>query len=284
MSNQIQTVKFYDDTLITLEKDGEQYVAVRPIVENMGLEWSGQQKKLVSTPKFSCVDIYTTGKDGKNYKMLCIPVRKLNGWLFSINPEKVRPEIRHIVEQYQEECFTVLHDYWHKGVAVNERAMPTTHRLSTIKERNGLVKSCEWFVRVVSYLDYSEVYDLIYHRFNVNNLSELTTEQVGQATEYIQELLLKIIARQRGFDQKPAPVPVINYDVGRFDDDGHLWTRPLEPDEYIVTINEIPKLLMDEPYISTETLTAINYASSARLASGLKNPPFLALANTAKEV
>ena len=38
MSNEIQTVKFYDDTLITLEKDGEHYVAVRPIVENMGLD------------------------------------------------------------------------------------------------------------------------------------------------------------------------------------------------------------------------------------------------------
>lgn len=123
VSQNVATVNFKGDTLITLEKDGEHYVAVRPIVENMGLEWSGQQKKLISTPKFSCVDIYTTGKDGKNYKMLCVPVRKLNGWLFSINPEKVRADIRHIVEQYQEECFTVLHDYWHKGVAVNERAM-----------------------------------------------------------------------------------------------------------------------------------------------------------------
>lgn len=120
MSNQIQTVKFYDDTLITLEKDGEQYVAVRPIVENMGLDWGNQSVKL-KNPKFGCCDIATPTKGGTQ-KMLCIPVRKLNGWLFSINPEKVRPEIRHIVEQYQEECFTVLHDYWHKGVAVNERA------------------------------------------------------------------------------------------------------------------------------------------------------------------
>lgn len=122
VSQNVATVKFYDDTLITLEKDGEHYVAVRPIVENMGLDWKSQSEKLNRNPKFGCVHM-NTPTNGGTQKMLCIPVRKLNGWLFSINPEKVRADIRHIVEQYQEECFTVLHDYWHKGVAVNERAM-----------------------------------------------------------------------------------------------------------------------------------------------------------------
>lgn len=128
MSQKLATVKFYDDVLITIEQDNIQYVAVRPIVENMGLEWSTQKQKLDRNPKFGCVHM-NTPTSGGTQKMLCIPVRKLNGWLFSINPEKVRADIRHIVEQYQEECFAVLHDYWHKGVAVNERAdvavMPT---------------------------------------------------------------------------------------------------------------------------------------------------------------
>lgn len=286
MSNQVQAVKFYDDTLITLEKDGEHYVAVRPIVENMGLDWGNQSVKL-KNPKFGCCDIATPTKGGTQ-KMLCIPVRKLNGWLFSINPEKVRSDIRHIVEQYQEECFTVLHDYWHKGVAVNERMVVSTPTLSTVKDRNGLVEACRWFKRTASYLDYSEVYNLIHHRFNVDKLSELTTEQVGQATEYLQGLLLQTLARQRGFGgQSESYIPITVYsrgEVGKFDNDGHLWTRLLEPDEYIVKIKDIPQLLIDEHYISTETLTAINYASSARLASTLKNPPFLTTLDNTKEV
>lgn len=53
--------------------------------------------------------------------MLCIPLKKLNGWLFSINPEKVRADIRDKLIKYQEECFTVLHDYWTKGQVVNPR-------------------------------------------------------------------------------------------------------------------------------------------------------------------
>jgi hypothetical protein len=284
ISNEVVAVKFYDDTLITLEKEGEHYVAVRPIVENMGLDWTTQAQKLKS-PKFSCGHIPTTGKDGKTYNMLCIPVKKLNGWLFSINPEKVRADIRPIVEQYQEECFTVLHDYWHKGVAVNERAA-TTPTLSTVKDRNGLVKTCEWFVRVASYLGYDEVWNLVHHRFNINRACELTTEQVGQATEYLQGLLLQVIAQRRGFNpQTPLPLPLMHRaDVGKYDNDGVLWTRVLEPDEQIVRTKDIPQLIINEPYIDNETLTAINYASSVRLASMLKNPPFLTTLDNAKEV
>ena len=61
-------------------------------------------------------------------------------------------------------------------------SLPTPQTLSTVKDRNGLVKTCEWFVRVASYLGYDEVWNLVHHRFNINRACELTTEQVGQAT------------------------------------------------------------------------------------------------------
>lgn len=50
VSQKVATVNFKGDTLITLEKDGEHYVAVRPIVENMGLDWKRQSEKLNRTP------------------------------------------------------------------------------------------------------------------------------------------------------------------------------------------------------------------------------------------
>ena len=46
-----------------------------------------------------------------------MPLKKLNGWLFSINPEKVRADLREKVIQYQEECFEALYNYWHFGKA-----------------------------------------------------------------------------------------------------------------------------------------------------------------------
>ena len=108
MSNQLstQTISFYGSELITLKLDDVIYTAVKPIVEALGLSWGTQKRKLIEQQeKFSWVHMNSTGSDGKTYEMLCMPLKKLNGWLFSINPEKVRPDLKEKVIRYQEECF-----------------------------------------------------------------------------------------------------------------------------------------------------------------------------------
>lgn len=118
-----KTVTFYGNELITIKVNEVVYTAVRPIVEALGLNWASQSVKLnKNKEKFSCCDIATTGKDGKTYQMLCMPIRKLNGWLFSINPEKVRADLKVKVIQYQEECFEVLYNYWY-GEPVTQKPL-----------------------------------------------------------------------------------------------------------------------------------------------------------------
>ena len=115
-------VMFKGDTLTTIENGGIQYVAMRPVVEAIGMDWKSQHRKLVEhREKFNYGDMTTVAADGKLREMGCIPLRKLNGWLFSINPNKVKPTIRDKLISYQEECFAVLHDYWTKGLAINPR-------------------------------------------------------------------------------------------------------------------------------------------------------------------
>lgn len=125
-------VPFNGQQILTAMAAGVAYVAMRPIVENLGMSWSTQVRKLsAAVDKFNCVHMNMVGNAGCVHmntpfkggiqKMLCIPLKKLNGWLFSINPEKVRADIRDKLIQYQEECFTVLHDYWNKGEATNPR-------------------------------------------------------------------------------------------------------------------------------------------------------------------
>ncbi|MEB7891025.1 phage antirepressor N-terminal domain-containing protein [Hafnia alvei] len=105
----------FNNQIVSTVQDGENiYIAMKPIVKNLGLDWSRQSKKLeASAEKFSCGLMPITGNDGKKYNMLCIPLQKLNGWLFSINPNKVRVEIRERLIAYQEECFLVLHNYFY---------------------------------------------------------------------------------------------------------------------------------------------------------------------------
>lgn len=109
---------FLGQEITLVDHNGVAYVAMREVVMGIGLDWKVQHRKLTSQfDKFSCGHMTTTGKDGKKYEMLCIPIKKLNGWLFSLNPNKVRADLKQRLEEYQEECFLALWDYWTEGVA-----------------------------------------------------------------------------------------------------------------------------------------------------------------------
>ena len=184
MTNQIstQTISFHGSELITLKVDDVIYTAVRPIVEALGLSWGSQQRKPEnSKEKFSCTHMKTTGNDGKTYEMLCMPLKKLNGWLFSINPEKVRADLREKVIQYQEECFEALYNYWHFGKA---------ERKTTVDQRTGLRNAVNMLVGKKA-LMYNEAYNLVHQRFNVGSIEDLTEEQLPQAVEYLHKIYLE---------------------------------------------------------------------------------------------
>ncbi|MGV0998262.1 MAG: phage antirepressor N-terminal domain-containing protein [Fluviibacter sp.] len=137
--NQIIPVSFHGDSLAIVDNDGQPFVPMRPIVKNMGLDWRGQHEKL--TAKFGSVVgiIPTTGEDGKQYQMICLPLRKIYAWLYSINPNKVNPEIRDKVIQYQEECDDVLWQYWTTGHVENP-AIAKHSDAKWIAANNGLPK------------------------------------------------------------------------------------------------------------------------------------------------
>ena len=112
------TAEFLGKEITLVDNNGVAYVAMREIVEGIGLDWKGQHKKLMEqSEKFNCGHITTVAKDGKNCEMLCIPIKKLNGWLFGLNPNKVRADLKERLENYQEECFLALWDYWTEGIA-----------------------------------------------------------------------------------------------------------------------------------------------------------------------
>lgn len=113
---------FHGDQILTFKVDGEPYVAMRRIVENLGLGWGSQTQKLKDAAfKFSCSDIVTTGADGKSYQMLSMPVQKLPLWLASINPARIKDAAKRAkIELYQERSAQALHDYWTRGVAIRD--------------------------------------------------------------------------------------------------------------------------------------------------------------------
>jgi hypothetical protein len=110
MDPKFSTVKFRHHQLLCLEQDDQIWVAMRPVVEGMGLAWQVQQRKLnASTDRF-CVTIMVTQVPGddQSREHLFIPLERLFGWLMTIHPNKVAPEIRAEVIAYQKECDRVL--------------------------------------------------------------------------------------------------------------------------------------------------------------------------------
>lgn len=140
MNTQLMPVAFHGDTVVLVGKDGQPYVAMKPVVGNMGLDWKSQHAKLGE--KFGSVmaEITTTGVDGKQYGMTCLPLRKLAAWLYSISPNKVAPELRDKIVQYQEECDEVLWNYWIKGAAARPGAITISQQISMSKHRLSLLK------------------------------------------------------------------------------------------------------------------------------------------------
>lgn len=178
-------VPFNGQQIITAMAAGVAYVAMKPIVENLGMSWSTQQTKLMKQiSKFNCVHMNMVAADGKLRKLLCLPLKKLNGWLFSINPEKVRADIRDKLIQYQEECFTVLHDYWTKGKAEN------ACKKTSVDDRTPLRDAVNMLVSK-KHLMYPEAYAMIHQRFNVESIEELDASQIPQAVEYIHRVVLE---------------------------------------------------------------------------------------------
>lgn len=122
MTAQLITVPFHGRNLYVIPHDDEPYTPMRPIVDGMGLDWKSQHVKLVSSERFCVVEITTQiPGDDQGRAVICMPVRKLPGWLMTIHPRKVKPELRATILAYQNECDDVLWRYWkaaHASVAM----------------------------------------------------------------------------------------------------------------------------------------------------------------------
>ena len=185
MSNQIstQTVSFNNQSLITIEQNGVHYVAMKPICENIGIQWESQYNRIRRDDVLNSVIFIMnmTGSDNKNYQMICLPIEYLNGWLFGIDINRCKPEIRDTLIKYKKECYQALHDYWFNGKA---------ERKTTVDDRTGLRNAVNMLVSKKG-LIYSEAYHLVHQRFNVESIEDLTLEQLPQAVEYVHKIILE---------------------------------------------------------------------------------------------
>src|SRR5699024_9391743 len=134
--SKLQNISFQNHTLITALYDDKPYVAMRPICEAIGLAWNGQYERIKRDEVLSSSVrvIRTVAEDGRKREMSFLPIEYLNGWLFGIDANRVKPEIKEKLIQYKRECYQALNDYWNKGAAINPRKTLTPEMQRHIQE------------------------------------------------------------------------------------------------------------------------------------------------------
>jgi hypothetical protein len=180
------SVDFHGTTIPTFNVGGIIRVAMKPICDGIGLQWEAQHKRIKRHPvlaaTMSMMDM--VARDGKRRQLLTLPLNKLNGWLFGIDTNRVKPEIRERLVEYQAECFDVLSDYWQKGEAVNPRA-------TTIDERRPLNRAVRTLANLRSArgeaADYASVWKLVNGYLGVKHIEQATQPQIDRAMAFVQD-------------------------------------------------------------------------------------------------
>jgi len=117
------TVPFHGASLLLIENEGQPYTPMKPMVSGIGLNWSGQFEKVKENETRWGIRNIQIPSTGGMQGAICLPLRKLPGWLATLEPKKIkRADVAARVIQYQNECDNVLWKYWNEGAAFNPRA------------------------------------------------------------------------------------------------------------------------------------------------------------------
>lgn len=107
------------------QEDGLFFVPVKPLCEALGISHQAQQDVLKKHPIWGPVVTLrvTTGGDGKQYEMLCIPLKYAFGWLMGIDARSVKPDAYESVVRYQEAAYDALYDRFFLEPAMQKRKL-----------------------------------------------------------------------------------------------------------------------------------------------------------------
>lgn len=208
-----RTVAFYDDELVAVLADnGQVYVPLRPISDYLGLSWSGQYERINRDPVLSdeVRSVRVTRTQDQPRDMTCLPLDYLNGWLFGINANRVRKEIKDRLIRYQRECYRILASAFRPlpsesaGLATLEQVRDMGLAIATLAQ-----EQMEFEQRVENRLDQAVlvVSDL---GQRVTSLEEriapgeaVTDEQASQISQAVKTVAL-VMTKQSGSSQYGA--------------------------------------------------------------------------------
>lgn len=125
-------LEFNGKNINVLAKDGQYWVALKPICEALEVDYE-HQRKSIQNDEIMCQlpSIQTVvASDGKLREMLCLPERFIYGWLFSINSKSEE------LKKYKLACYEVLYNFFHGA---------TTQRINSLRVRSEAEREIEYW-------------------------------------------------------------------------------------------------------------------------------------------
>lgn len=182
MSNlaiKLETIQFHNQSLIVLNHQNKPYVAMKPICENIGLDWEAQRQRIKRHHVLSkgAFMIKVPSKGGEQ-QYLCLPISMINGWLFGIDTNRVKQEIRPTLEQYQLECFDVLYNHFMPKVA---QQFPNT--ITT--EQQHLIRKAVDERAYRTGEKHQTIYHKLYDQFKIPRYQDLPAIKFNEAIDFL---------------------------------------------------------------------------------------------------
>lgn len=122
MSTEVARISLSAGSIDTVLVDGKPHIVFRHAVEAIGLEYSGQLRKLRDRSWANRREVATVAADGKTRQMVVVDEKTFLMWLATVNEMKVAAEVRPTLVAYQSETTDMVRDYWMQGGAISERA------------------------------------------------------------------------------------------------------------------------------------------------------------------
>lgn len=218
---QLVSVPFNGEIVVATVIDGKPYVPMKPICNNLGLDWKAQQNRISRNDVLNRGKVIMTLPSASgDQEMICLPLSMLNGWLFGVDVNRVKEGLREKLIKYQTECFDVLAQHFMPAVAQAMRPepqpAPAAAREKINASDNQHMKRIVWLAGRNFHRQEAVTQGIWYHlrqatnnpapnAYSVDHIPVLAAElrrvislcdQIGQITRHVEEQAVKRIFRK----------------------------------------------------------------------------------------
>ena len=197
-----------------------------PICKNLGLDWEPQRKRIQRHPVLktstSMMEVQMPGDD-QIRQVTCLPLSMLNGWLFGVDVNRVKPALREKLMDYQRECFDVLFQHFMPRMEAAMQASANDYTRISPAQKQTLKELVSAETQRTG-KHYKTVWESFNRHFRVNKYEFLPAARFEEACDWLGG---KRIAAKTAAPAPDYELPNLNYNLHHELTTGQCAPKPM---------------------------------------------------------